>query len=106
MTTLVAMLILGAVCWVFRILLIALVPAERLPTTVRQALGHLPPAVLGALVAVDAAAASQGSDPLTGALVIGSLALAGLAVRLSGSLLLGIGIGVGAALGIDLLVLA
>ena len=58
-----AMLILGAVCWVFRILLIALVPAERLPTTVRQSLGHLPPAVLGALVAVDAAAASRARTP-------------------------------------------
>ena len=106
MTTLVAMLILAAVCWVFRILLIALVPAERLPTTVRQALGHLPPAVLGALVAVDAAAASRASDPLTAVLVIGSLVLVGLAVRLTGSLVLGIGIGVVAALVIDLLILA
>jgi branched-subunit amino acid transport protein len=105
-TVLVAMLLLGAVCWIFRIMLIALVPADRLPRTVRQALGQLAPAVLAALVAVDADAAARGSDVLTAVLVVGSLVIAGLAVRLTGSLLLGIGIGIGAALVIDLLILA
>ena len=106
MTVLVAMLLLGAVCWIFRIMLIALVPADRLPRTVRQALGQLAPAVLAALVAVDADAAARGSDVLTAVLVVGSLVMAGLAVRLTGSLLLGIGVGIGAALVIDLLILA
>ena len=106
MTVLVAMLLLGAVCWIFRIMLIALVPADRLPRTVRQALGQLAPAVLAALVAVDADAAARGSDVLTAVLVVGSLVIAGLAVRLTGSLLLGIGVGIGAALVIDLLILA
>jgi branched-subunit amino acid transport protein len=105
-TVLVAMLLLGAVCWIFRIMLIALVPADRLPRTVRQALGQLAPAVLAALVAVDAGAATRRSDVLTAVLVVGSLVIAGLAVRLTGSLLLGIGIGIGAALVIDLLILA
>jgi branched-subunit amino acid transport protein len=105
-TVLVAMLLLGAVCWIFRIMLIALVPADRLPRTVRQALGQLAPAVLAALVAVDAGAATRGSDALTAVLVVGSLVMAGLAVRLTGSLLLGIGVGIGAALVIDLLILA
>jgi branched-subunit amino acid transport protein len=105
-TVLVAMLLLGAVCWIFRIMLIALVPADRLPRTVRQALGQLAPAVLAALVAVDADAAARGSDVLTAVLVVGSLVMAGLAVRLTGSLLLGIGVGIGAALVIDLLILA
>jgi branched-subunit amino acid transport protein len=100
------MLLLGAVCWIFRIMLIALVPADRLPRTVRQALGQLAPAVLAALVAVDADAATRGSDALTAVLVVGSLVMAGLAVRLTGSLLLGIGVGIGAALVIDLLILA
>jgi hypothetical protein len=62
--------------------------------------------VLAALVAVDADAAARGSDVLTAVLVVGSLVIAGLAVRLTGSLLLGIGVGIGAALVIDLLILA
>jgi branched-subunit amino acid transport protein len=105
MTALVAMLLLAAACWVLRILLIVLVPAERLPARLQQALGHLAPAVLAALVAVETDAAVSGSDPLVAVLVVGSLATAGLAVRLTRSLLLGIAIGGGAALAIDLLVL-
>jgi hypothetical protein len=49
---------------------------------------------------------SGGQDALTAVLVVGSLVMAGLAVRLTGSLLLGIGVGIGAALVIDLLILA
>jgi branched-subunit amino acid transport protein len=66
----------------------------------------LPPAVLAALVAVEADAAARGADLTTTSLVIGSLLLAGLAIRLTENLLLAIGIGVSAALFIDLLVLA
>jgi branched-subunit amino acid transport protein len=105
MTALVAMLALAVACWVMRILLIVLVPAERLPERLRDALGHLAPAVLAALVAVETDDAAHGSDPLVAVLVVGSLAIAGLAVRLTRSLLLGIAIGAGAALAIDLLVL-
>lgn len=105
MTTVVAMLLLGAVCWVFRIALIVLLPADRLPPGVRRGLGHLAPAVLGALVAVEADAAASGSDPVTAALVVGSLLLAALAMKVTGSLLMAIAIGTGAALAIDLLVL-
>jgi branched-subunit amino acid transport protein len=106
MTTVLAMLLLAAVCWVFRILFIVLVPADRLPVGARAALGHLAPAVLAALVAVEADAAARGADLTTACLVVGSLLLAGLAIRLTGNLLLAIGIGVGAALLIDLLVIA
>jgi branched-subunit amino acid transport protein len=106
MTALAAMLLLAAACWVLRILLIVLVPAERLPGQLRDALGHLAPAVLAALVAVETDAAAHGSDPLVAVLVVGSLAIAGLAVRLTRSLLLGIAIDAGAALAIDLLVLS
>lgn len=105
MITVLAMLVLAGVCWVLRILFIVLVPADRLPTGARTALGHLAPAVLAALVAVEADAAARGADLTTASLVVGSVLLAGLAVRLTGSLLLAITIGVGAALVIDLLVL-
>lgn len=105
MTTVVAMVMLAAVCWVFRILLIVLVPAERLPAQVKDGLTHLAPAALAALVAVEADAAARGSSGTATAVVIGALLAAGLAVRLTGSLLLAIGIGAGAALVLDLLVL-
>ncbi|HYO40991.1 MAG TPA: AzlD domain-containing protein [Nocardioidaceae bacterium] len=106
MTTVVAMVALAAACWFLRILLIVLVPADRLPARVRRALGHLAPAVLAALVAVEADATAAGSDAVTAAMVVGSLLLAGLAMRATGSLLLAIGVGIGAALAIDLLPLA
>ena len=104
MTTVLAMLLLAAVCWFFRVLFIVVVPADRLPAGARTALGQLGPAVLTALVAVEAHAAARGADLTTACLVVGSLVLAGLAVRVTGSLLLAIG--VGAALVIDLVVLA
>ena len=53
MTALLAMLILGAVSWVFRIAFITLLPAERLPARVQTALDHLAPAVLASIVAVE-----------------------------------------------------
>ena len=52
MNALVAMVALAAICWVFRVLFIVFVPAERLPARFREALEHLAPAVLAALVAV------------------------------------------------------
>jgi branched-subunit amino acid transport protein len=106
MTTVVAMLLLGLACWVLRVLLIVMVPAERLPGRIREALGHLAPAVLAALVAVEADAAARGADPVVGILVVGSLLGVGVTVRLTGSLLLGIGVGIAGALLIDLVVLA
>ena len=93
---------LAGICWLFRILFIILVPAERLPQRARDALGHLAPAVLAALVAVEADSISRGSDAATVALVLGAVLLIGLAVRLTGSLALAIALGLGAALFMDL----
>jgi branched-subunit amino acid transport protein len=104
-TAVVAMVLLAAACWLFRLLLIVLVPAERLPARVKDALTHLAPAVLAALVAVETDAAAAGSGATATVVVLGALLAAGLAVRLTGSLLLAIGIGCGAALVLDLLVL-
>jgi branched-subunit amino acid transport protein len=105
-TAVVAMVMLGAICWVFRGLFIVLVPAERLPVVVREALGYLAPAVLAALVAVETDSAMQGSGVLAGVLVVVAVATIAVAVRLTGSLLLAVAIGLAAALFIDLVVLA
>jgi len=102
MTSALAMVVLAAVCWLLRVLLIVLVPAERLPARVRDGLGHLPPAVLAAMVAVETHAATRGGSPGTAALVLGAVLVIALAVRLTGSLALAVSLGLGAALLIDL----
>lgn len=50
--------------WVLRVLLVAVLPAERLPSRVRKVLPHVAPAVLAALVAGHLARGSP--DPLVG----------------------------------------
>ena len=104
MSTVIAMLLLAAVCWVYRIMLIVVVPADRLPQRAQQALGYLAPAVLAALVAVEADSATRGSDPGPAVLAVGALVLAGVAVRLTGNLLFAIGIAGSAVLVMDLVV--
>ena len=102
LTTMTAMLLLAATCWLFRLMLIVVVPAERLPERARDALAHLAPAVLAALVAVESDAAVRGSDLATALLVVGAVVLIGTAVRITHSLGLAIALGLGAALLIDL----
>lgn len=53
MTALVSMLALAAVCWLFRIAFVTLLPAERLPAQLRSSLEYLAPAVLAAIIAVE-----------------------------------------------------
>ena len=105
-TTVVAMVLLAAACWLLRICFIVLVPADRLPARVRAALDHLPPAVLAALVAVETDSAMRGDDALVGVLVLASVLIIATVVRLTGSLLLAITIGIAAAVLIDLAVIA
>jgi branched-subunit amino acid transport protein len=103
-TALATMTLLAVVCWVFRVLFIVVVPAERLPARARRALEHLAPAVLAALVAVETESTMSGGDVLTELLVLLSVLAIAVAVRLTGSLPLAITLGLGAALLIDLVV--
>jgi branched-subunit amino acid transport protein len=105
-TPVVAMLALGVVCWLLRILLIVVVPAERLPDRARQALEHLAPAVLAALVAVETDSAMRASNALAAGLVLVSVLIIVVAVRLTRSLSLAVALGLAAALLIDLVALA
>jgi branched-subunit amino acid transport protein len=106
MTAVIAMVALAAVCWLFRVTFVVLVPAERLPARVREALGHLAPAVLAAMVAVEADAASRGDGPAIAALVLGSVLVIGVVVHRTRSLVLAIALGAVATLLIDVVVLA
>ena len=79
-----------------------LVPAERLPATLRESLTHLAPAVLAALVAVEVAGAAHGLNVLGVAIMLAAVGLAALALRVSDSIGLAVTIGLGAALLLDL----
>jgi branched-subunit amino acid transport protein len=101
MPALLAMVGLALASWVMRALFIVMVPAERLPESLREALKHLAPAVLAALVAVEVAGGAQGLDVARTALLLGSVLLAGIAAKVTGSLGLAVSIGLAAALLLD-----
>jgi branched-subunit amino acid transport protein len=103
MTALVAALLLAAVCWVLRILLVVVVPADRLPASVQDSLQYLAPAVLASLVTVELTGAVRDSALLPALLMLGGTAVAAAWVRRTGSLALAVGIGASVALVIDLL---
>jgi hypothetical protein len=62
--------------------------------------------VLAALVAVELLETSKDSSPLTVWLVLGSVALVAVVVKLTRNMTLAVALGLGAALVIDLVVLA
>ena len=104
MTELLAMLALGAVCWVFRIAFVLLVPATALPARVRRGLDHLAPAVLAGIAAVELTSTVGHGDPTGSALALGAMALvAGIAYRFR-NLSLTVVAALAAVLLIDLLV--
>jgi branched-subunit amino acid transport protein len=105
MSALEAVLALAAVCWAYRVMFIVIVPADRLPAQARRALGHLAPAVLAALIAVEVSHATVGSEPLVALLVLASVAAIALVVRVTRSMALAVSLGLVAALVIDLVVL-
>lgn len=101
--TLVAMVALAIACWLFRIIFVLLVPPERLPARLRRPLGHLPPAVLAALVAVETDSAVGGAPLEDTAYVLGAVLLIGLVAWRTRSLALSIAVSAAACLVLDLL---
>jgi branched-subunit amino acid transport protein len=105
MTDLLPMVLLAGVCWAFRILFIVVVPAHRLPATVKRALGFLAPSVLAALVAVETQSTAASGSPVVGVYVVGTVLLMGLVTWRTRSLLWTIGVGAVAVVVLDLVVL-
>jgi len=62
MTELIVMGLLAAVCWIFRVAFISLVPADRLPAGLTRGLEYLAPAVLAAIAAVEVVAVVRDGD--------------------------------------------
>jgi branched-subunit amino acid transport protein len=104
MTELLAMLALGAACWVFRITFVLLVPVTSLPAAVRRGLDHLAPAVLAGIAAVELTSVLGHGSPGGSLLGLAAMALvAGIAHRF-GNLSLTVLAALAAVLAIDLLV--
>jgi branched-subunit amino acid transport protein len=96
-----AMVLLAAACWAMRALFVLVVPADRLPARLQHGLAQLAPAVLAALVVAELAGSAQGAPPTTALVLVGSMVLAALVVRRTGSLGLAILIGLAGALVVD-----
>jgi branched-subunit amino acid transport protein len=101
----IATLVLAATCWVFRVLFVLVVPADRLPAGARRALTGLAPAVLAALVAVETDAAARGGSPLVSGYVLASVVLVGAVAMWRRSLLWSIAVAATACLLLDLVLL-
>lgn len=103
MTAFVAALLLGAVCWVLRVLLVAVFPADQLPASVQDSLRYLAPAVLASLVSVELVGAVRDTALVPTLVMLGGMAVAAALVRRTGSLALAVGVGASVALVVDLL---
>ena len=101
MTALAAMFALAGISWVFRVMFVVVVPASRLPDRVREALGHLAPAALAALVTVEVAATLPGSGTVTQLAILGCVVLVAVVARLTRSMALSMGVALAVVLVLD-----
>ncbi len=105
MTAFVAALLLALVCWVSRVLLVAVIPADRLPGWVQDSLQHLAPAVMASLVAVSLVGTLRGTDVGPALLILAGVGVAFVVVRRTRSVSLSVAVGVVTALLVDLVLL-
>jgi branched-subunit amino acid transport protein len=77
-----------------------------LPDGVRRGLAHLAPAVLAALVAVELLEISKESSPLVILFMLDKVAMVAVVVKLTRNMTVAVALALGAALAIDLAVLA
>jgi branched-subunit amino acid transport protein len=96
------LLALAAASWVLRVAFIVLIPAERLPERVTAALGHTAPAVLASLVSVETVAGLNDDGADARLAVVGALIAIAVVAARRPNLALSAGLGVAAALLIDL----
>jgi len=102
MIALVSMALLAAVCWLFRVAFVTLVPAERLPTGLRAGLEYLAPAVLAAIVAVEVVGMLSHSTPGDALPLLAAVVVTGVVARLTRSLSIVSAVGLGLVLLLDL----
>jgi branched-subunit amino acid transport protein len=103
MTALLALLALGAVSWVLRITFVNLLPADRLPTRLRNGLEYLAPAVLSAIIAVELTTSIRNTDPLHATFLLVAGAGIGWVAYRTRNVSLACALGVGVVLLLDCL---
>ena len=98
-----AVLALGLACWVLRTMFVLLVPADRLPPTVGQALQYLAPAALASIIAVELIGSVDASDPTSTLKSLGVVLVAAAVAKLTRNLTWTVLAGVVAVLTVDLI---
>ncbi len=106
MTELIVMGLLAAICWIFRVAFIGLVPADRLPAGLTRGLEYLAPAVLAAIAAVEVVAVVRDGDLVGNAATAVAMAVVALVAHRWRNLTLTVAAGLVSIVIIDLLVLA
>ncbi len=104
MSALLSMLVLGVVSWVLRISFVTLLPAERLPAAVREALTHLAPAALAAIVVVELVDLARDAGPYDALPLVMAGALIGVLAYLTRNLTLACAAGLGLVVVLDVIV--
>lgn len=94
---------LALACWVFRIVFVLVVPAEKLPLRVQQGLTYLAPAVLAVLVAVELTSVVSAADLRGSLLALGAAAVVAAVAWRFRNLTLAVAVGLVAVLAIDLM---
>jgi len=101
-----AVVALGLACWVLRTIFVLMVPADRLPAPVAQALQHLAPAALASIIAVELIGVVDLSNPTSTLQSVGVVLVAGAVAKLTRSMTWTVLAGVVAVLAVDLTSLA
>jgi branched-subunit amino acid transport protein len=97
-----AVVALGLGCWLLRVMFVLLVPADRLPPLVAEALQHLAPAALASIIAVELVGAVDVSDPASTAQALAVVVSAGAVAVLTRSMTWTVLAGIVAVLVVDL----
>jgi branched-subunit amino acid transport protein len=98
-----AVLALGLACWMLRTMFVLMVPADRLPASVAQALQHLAPAVLASIIAVELTAVVDLADLTSTLQSVAVVLVAGAIAHLTLSMTWTVLAGVVAVLTVDLI---
>lgn len=104
MTELLAMILLGVSCWVFRITFVLLVPADRLPASLLRGLEYLAPAVLAGIAAVELITVITDGDAGASWASVVAMGVVTLVAYLTRNLTAVVGVGLLAILMIDLVI--
>ena len=102
MTGLVPVLLLAAASWLIRLTFILFVPAHRLPGRFTDALNHVTPAVLAALVSAETVGVVRSGSAASGLAVLGCTAVIAAVAHRRPSLTVSAGLGIAAVVLLDI----